>query len=167
MSPTTQSGQPVASATDHLVAWSVNASSPTEAPTQPSDNTNPPTAISLTTVHSELRRAGKARPPRRASTIRLVGIWARRRSHDRDRTFRLEYGQVDIVDFAVSMLAQHGLQVGDAEAAASQIGLVNAAIPDQHLQWRIDECRLRYALPSRELPYKNISRRGDFHDRGK
>jgi hypothetical protein len=34
--------------------------SATEAPTQPSDNTNPPTAISLTTTHSELRRAALA-----------------------------------------------------------------------------------------------------------
>jgi hypothetical protein len=32
-------------------------SSPTEAPTQRSDNTNPPTATSLTTVRSEFRRA--------------------------------------------------------------------------------------------------------------
>jgi hypothetical protein len=60
VSPTTHSGQQVPSATDLLVAWSVNASSPTEAPTQPSDNTNPPTAISLTTVHAELRRAALA-----------------------------------------------------------------------------------------------------------
>ena len=46
---------------------------------------------------------------------------------------------MDVLDVAMPMLPQDGVQVCGAEAAPAQVALVDSAIPDQNLQRRIDD----------------------------